>query len=387
MAVISLKFSEKYRLAVVFFQDICILNSVKIVIFAGGVGTRLWPLSRKNTPKQFEKIMDDKSMLQVSVSKLFPDFSWQDIYISTNKQYEDILKKQFPELPEQNLIFEPAMRDVGPAVGLMVATFIKRFPNEQITILWGDHLVKKDAEFRQALKVAEKLIEENGDRIVFIGQKPRFASVNLGYIEFGPETRTEGGIPVYEFVDFKYRPDETVAEEFLKDGKHAWNLGYFSTTPKFLWKAFEKNAPELFEKLKAISEVVDTPDYEKVLDEVYPTIEKISFDNAILEKLNPEDAQVLSVDIGWSDIGAWEALKEALAGSEEENVSKGNVELVDSKDTLAFNYNGQLIVGIDLEGMLVVNTGDVLLVCPKTSVPKIKKYVESLGGTVNEKLA
>src|SRR3989344_8910936 len=117
-------------------------------------------------------------MLQVSISKLFPDFGWGDIYISTNSQYEDILKKQFPEIPEENLIFEPALRDVGPAVGLMVANFINKYPLEQIAILWGDHLIKKEAEFREALKVGERLVEENPDRIVFIGQKPRFASVN-----------------------------------------------------------------------------------------------------------------------------------------------------------------------------------------------------------------
>lgn len=331
--------------------------------------------------------MDDKSMLQVSVSKVFPDFTWSDIYISTNKQYEDILKKQFPEIPEENLIFEPAMRDVGPAVGLMIANFIKKFPEEPIAILWGDHLIKKDAQFRSALKTAEKLIESDPEKIVFVGQKPRFASVNLGYIEFGGEVKKEGETPVYEFKAFKYRPEEEMAKRFLEDGQHAWNLGYFVTTPKFLWESFGKFSPELFSKLKQISDSVGTPEYEKTVDDIYPTLEKISFDNAILEKLDPSSGLVLSVDIGWSDIGAWEALKEALAESEEENVTKGNVDLVDSKDSLVFNYNGQLVVGLDLEDMLVVNTNDVLLVCPKKSVPKIKKYVESLSGTPNEKLA
>ncbi len=360
---------------------------MKIVVFAGGVGTRLWPLSRKNTPKQFEKIVDDQSMLQVSVSKLFPDFSWEDIHISTNSQYADILRKQFPQIPQENLIFEPAMRDVGPAVGLMVANFIKKFPNEPVAILWGDHLIKKADEFRKALKQAEKLVEQDPKRIVFVGQKPRFPSVNLGYIEFGEEIKNEGEIPVFEFKAFKYRPDEQMAKGFLADEKHAWNLGYFVTTPKFLWAQFEKSAPALFEKLQTISNALGTAEYEKVLDDIYPTIEKISFDNAILEKLDPADGLVLSVDIGWSDIGAWEALKEALAPSEEENVTKGNVELIDTKDSLVFNYNEQLVVGIDLQEMLVINTGDVLLVCPKNSVPKIKKFVEGLAGTVNEKLA
>src|SRR3989344_774430 len=132
---------------------------MKVVIFAGGVGTRLWPLSRKSTPKQFEKVEGESSMLQVSVSKLFPDFDWKDIYISTNKQYQDVLKKQFTKIPEDNLIFEPAMRDVGPAVGLMVANFVKKFPDEQIAILWGDHLIRKADEFRRVLKIAESLVE------------------------------------------------------------------------------------------------------------------------------------------------------------------------------------------------------------------------------------
>lgn len=360
---------------------------MKIVVFAGGVGTRLWPLSRKNTPKQFEKVVGDQSMLQVAINKLFPDFGWSDIYISTNLQYADILKKQFPEIPEDNLIFEPAMRDVGPAVGLMVANFIKTNPQEQIAILWGDHLIKKEKEFRDALKIGEKLVEENPDSIVFIGQKPRFASVNLGYIEFGKEVKRLGETPVYEFCDFKYRPDEEIANQFLTDGKHAWNLGYFVTTPKFLWNQFEKNSPEIFSKLSKISDSVGQPDYEQVLSEIYPTMEKISFDNAILEKIDPKNGLVLSVDIGWSDIGAWEALKEALAETEEDNVTRGNVDLLDTKDSLVFNSNGQLVVGIDLKGMLVINTGDVLLVCPKTAVPKIKKYVEGLAGGVNEKLA
>lgn len=359
---------------------------MKIVVFAGGVGTRLWPLSRKNTPKQFEKVVGDQSMLQISVSKLFPDFDWKDIYISTNSQYEDVLRKQFPEIPQENLIFEPAMRDVGPAVGLMVANFMKRFPDEQVAILWGDHLIKKEEDFRKALKVAEGIIEKDPERIVFVGQKPRFASVNLGYIEYGSTEEKIDGVSLYEFKAFKYRPDEETAKKYATDGKHAWNLGYFVTTPKFLWKTFEKSAPELFTKLKQIYDAVDTSEYEKVLQEVYPTAEKINFDNVLLEKLNPEDAQVISVDIGWSDIGAWEALKEALASSEDENVTQGNVEVIDSRDSLIFNYNGQLVVGIDLNNMLVVNTPDVLLVCPKTSVPKIKKYVEGLKGTDKENL-
>lgn len=360
---------------------------MKVIIFAGGVGTRLWPLSRKNTPKQFEKIVGDKSMLQIAVGKLFPEFEWKDIYISTGRNYKELVKNQLPELPPDNIIVEPEMRDVGPAVGLIISLFIKKSPDEPIALLWGsDHLVKEEALFRKVLKVAEKIVLKDPEKIVFIGQKPRFASQNLGYIEFGEKTGEIDEVPVFSFTGFKYRPQLSLAEKFLRDKHHAWNLGYFVTTPKFLWKLFEEFSPELFKKLEQINNAYQTPSFEKVLGEIYPTIEKISFDNAILEKLNPKNANVLSVDIGWSDIGAWEALKEALSEKEDENVTKGKVMLEDSSDTLMFNFTNQLAVGIDLNDMLVINTEDVILVCPKDSVPKIKKLVESLNGTEHEHL-
>lgn len=360
---------------------------MKVVIFAGGVGTRLWPLSRKNTPKQFEKIVGDQSMIQIAVNKLMPAFTWEDIYISTSKDYKDILAEQLPKLPKDNIIVEPATRDVGPAVGLVTARFIKENPETPFAILWGsDHLVKREEEFRNALLAAEKIVNDNSQRIVFVGQKPRFASQNLGYIEFGSEIQKVDNISVFEFTGFKYRPEQALAEEFLKDGKHSWNLGYFVTTPRFLWNSFERFSPELFSDLKKISDSYQTSDYETVLEDVYPKIEKISFDNAVLERIDKKDGRVISVDIGWSDIGAWEALKEALSETADENVTKGKVMVEDSRDSLVFNYTDQLTVGIDLNEMLVINTEDVVLVCPKSSVPKIKKLVESLAGTPHEHL-
>lgn len=360
---------------------------MNIVIFAGGVGSRLWPLSRKNTPKQFEKILGDKSTLQLAAHRLQPDFAWDNLYVSTGKQYLDIVRKQLPEMPANHVVGEPVRRDVGPAVGLMTAILAKEAPDEPMAILWSDHMVKKEEHFRKILQAAGKIVEEDPDKVVFVAQKPRFASQNLGWIHHGSQTFAKENIPFFSFEGFKYRPDTQIAEEYFSSGKHAWNLGYFVTTPQFLLKQFEKYAPELHVGIMKIADAWGSENFEKVLEEIYPTFTEINFDNAILENLDPKDAYVASENIEWSDIGAWEALKEALAGNEEDNVTKGDVMLEESRDTLVYNFGQQLVVGIDLDDFIVVNTEDVVLVAPKTSVAKVKKFVEKLEGTKHEHLA
>jgi mannose-1-phosphate guanylyltransferase len=359
---------------------------MKIVIFAGGVGSRLWPLSRKNTPKQFEKILGDKSTLQLAVDRLQPDFAWEDIFIATGEAYADIVRQQLPQLPPDHVIGEPTMRDVGPAVGLMTGILTKVAPGEPMAILWSDHLVKREDHFRKILKTAGEVVAEDKQRIIFVAQKPRFASENLGWIDYGEKSFEKNDLAFYKFHATKYQPDSPTAKNYFESGHHAWNLGYFVTTPEFLWGQFEKLAPAVFDSVKKIVDGWGTDEFKKRLDKIYPTVEKIHFDNVILEKLRSEDAYVISENIEWSDIGAWEALKEALEKREEDNVIKGNALVEDSTDSLIFNYTKQLVVGIDLDDVVIVNTNDVILVCPKTSVPKIKKIVGSLQGTSNEHL-
>lgn len=359
---------------------------MKIAIFAGGVGTRLWPLSRKNTPKQFKKIIGEKSTLQLAIDRLLPDFRLEDIYISTGKRYEEIVRSHLSEIPSKNFIFEPDMRDVGPAVGLTCAIIGKEHPDSPIAILWSDHFVQKERRFKEVLKMAESLIREKISSMILIGQRARFANQNLGWIEFGENLSEIRETKVYSFKRTIYRPTLGEAEEFLKNKNFAWNPGYFVTTPRFLLSQYKKFTPEIWEGLTKIQHSIGKSNYLTVLEKIYPTFEKISFDNAILERVNPKHISVIAADLGWSDIGAWEALKEALEISSGENVTRGKVLINDSSDNLVFNYTDQLTVGIDLEKMIVINTDDVLLICNKNSVPKIKKLVESLSGTPNEHL-
>lgn len=360
---------------------------MNIVIFAGGVGSRLWPLSRKNTPKQFEKILGDKSTLQLAADRLQPDFPWGSLYVSTGHQYTDIVKAQLPQMPGTHVIGEPVRRDVGPAVGLMTAILAKEAPLEPMAILWSDHLVKKEDHFRKILKTAGEIVLKDPNKIVFVSQKPRFASQNLGWIHYGKKVIEKNNLPFFSFAGFQYRPDTPTAEKYFTSGQHAWNLGYFVTTPQFLLGKFKEFVPDLYIGITKIADAWGTDKFDKVLQEVYPTLQEINFDNAVLESLNPQDALVASENIDWSDIGAWEALKEALADDENANVVKGDVKLESCRDALVYNFGKQLVVGIDLDDFIVVNTDDVVLVAPKKSVSKVKKFVEKLEGTEHEHLA
>ena len=359
---------------------------MKIIIFAGGVGTRLWPLSRKNTPKQFEKIIGDKSTLQLAVDRLQPEFKPEDIYIATGKKYEEIVRRHLPQIPQENFIFEPEMRDVGPAVGTAMGIVGRDNPDAPVGIVWSDHFVKKERRFREVLGFAKDMVSKNKESIVFIGQRARFANQNLGWLEFGDEVDNIRGTKVFEFKKLIYRPSLEDAQKFLESQTYAWNPGYFVTTPRFILSQYEKFAPDIWKGIMEIQNAVGTDEYESVLQRVYPEFEKISFDNAILEKIEPKHVFVIAADLGWSDVGAWEALKEALEVDSKENVTRGKAMITDSVDNLVFNYTDQLVVGIDLEEMLVINTDDVVLVCNKKSVPKIKKLVESLAGTEHELL-
>ncbi len=358
---------------------------MKAIIFAGGTGTRLWPLSRRKSPKQFEKIVGEKSTLQLAVERLVPDFKYSDIYISTNSLYKDIVKKQLAKIPETNFFFEPEKKDVAPAIALAMGILLQQNPDEPVAILWSDHLVKRAPLFKKILKLAAQEIEKNPEKIIFIANKPRFPSTNLGYIHIGEKLKTVDKINIYRFEGLKYKPDEETAKKFFHSGKYGWNLGYFVTTPRFIYQYFQRLSPNIYKNTELILKNFEKSNYELFLKKAYGQVENINFDNAILENLDKKDASVIIEDIGWSDIGSWEALKEALQPHTSENVIRGKVYLDQVSDSLIYNYdNDKIVVGVDLDENIVINTKDVILITKKNSMGKVKKIVESFSGTKHE---
>jgi len=353
---------------------------MKIILFAGGAGTRLWPLSRKNSPKQFEKMFDGKSTIQMMFNRIRKKYDPSDIYISTNRKYSSIIQKQLSELPVENIIVEPEKRDLAPALGYSFMRLKASGYTGPVAIIWSDGLIEDDTDFVNALQVAEELIIEKEDRFIYFGEKPRFANENLGWITIGNEIENRKGVSVCSFKNWIYRPPLEECKKLFAEGKSLFNLGYFVTSIDFVLELYQKNMPKMYSKLE---EIIRNPDK---LDSIYPTLESISFDDAILVKTTPDQAVVLGLDIGWSDPGTHYALKEALQKSKKDNVTKGEVIVHETEDSLVYNTEKDKVVAtIGLNEFIIVNTEDALLVCHKDQIPKIKDLLQKFEGTKLEK--
>lgn len=360
---------------------------MKIIIFAGGSGRRLWPISRQKSPKQFEPIIGEKSTLRLAVDRVIDTYGAENIFISSNEAYADIIREQLPELPASNVIGEPARRDLAAAVGLAMAhlafaTAEDALDTEPVAILWGDNYMDQVDVFRRVLDGAEKLIASNKAKILFIGETPRFANDQLGWIGLGEELGSINGRPYYGFDSLHYRPPLVECKRMFAENTHVWNTGYFVTTIGFVRKQYQQLQPNMWVGLKEIEEAIGQPNYQQTLHRVYPNLDVLSFDDAILHDIEPADALVLHGEMGWSDPGTLYALKEAVNPDLNANVTKGKVIVAQSSDCLVYNYEAdKLVTVIGLEGMIVVNTEDAILVVHKDQIPLVKKMVDGLEGT------
>ncbi len=356
---------------------------MKAIIFAGGTGRRLWPISRQASPKQFEPIVGDKSTLRLAVERALALCAPEDVYIGTNERYLPLIALQTPELPAANLIGEPARRDLAAAVGLALTHLLHRgSADDVVAILWGDNTMNDPTTFHRIVTAAGELIAAGEGDIVFIGETPRFANENLGWIGLGPRLGEFAGRPYFRFASLTYRPPADRCRAMLAAGSHVWNTGYFVTSLGYLQAAYARHQPAMWAALQQIGARIGQSDYRQALHDLYPTLEEIHFDEAILTHLATDRGLVLHGKMGWGDPGTLYALKEFLEPDPAANASRGLVRIVDTSDSLIYNYEpGKLLVTIGLEGMIVVNTEDAILVVDKHHIPAVKKVVDGLAGT------
>lgn len=360
---------------------------MKIIIFAGGSGKRFWPLSRKDYPKQFQPLIDNKSTVEMMVGRVAKTYGWNNIYIPTTERLVSLIKKMFPKIPTSNIFTEPMRRDLGPAVGLAMVKMRKlNAGDEPVTILWSDNFPADGKEFAKCLKAGEELLLENPDRLIFLGEKATFANDNLGWIEIGKKLKDENGIPVHELKSFKYRPDVETARKWFKNENFVWNTGYFVTTPNFTLRKYKENKPTMYKQLEEIEKALDTHNENQILQKIYPEMEPLHFDNVVLEGLKKNESAVLKTNFKWSDPGTLYALKQFLQESDEANVTKGEVYNYDTRDSLVYNFvDKQIVTTIGLDGFVVVNTPDAILVTHKDRIGDIKNMLAQWDKTDLEK--
>jgi mannose-1-phosphate guanylyltransferase len=363
---------------------------MKIIIFAGGSGRRLWPISRQKSPKQFEQIIGDQSTLQLAVARVRHTYGAANIFVSTNEQYVELVRGQLPEIPPEQIIGEPARRDLAAAVGLALSHLAHHtdHADEPIAILWGDNYMSQVDNFLAVMETAEQLLTQKLASILFIGETPRFPNENLGWIGLGPEKGRIQGRPYYGFASLTYRPPLADCRRMFAEGTHVWNTGYFVTTIGFVQSLYRQQQPQLWDRLSQIQAVIGQESYQETLQAIYPNLAVMSFDDAILQHMPADQALVLHSEMGWSDPGTLYALKEAIDPDPAANVTKGLVQTAEAADCLVYNYEPEKLVAvIGLEGVIVVNTGDALLVVHKDKIPLVKKMVDSLDGTELEKFS
>lgn len=343
------------------------------VIMAGGTGTRLWPLSRQDRPKQALTLVGDQTMFQLAVERIRPVFPAGRILVITRREHASILMTQVPELPPENFILEPEGRGTAPAIGLAAIHLQQRDPDAIMAILTADHFISDTGQFCKVLKAAGKLAAN--DNLVTLGIHPSSASTGFGYIEHGLELEESDGFPVHAVQRFTEKPHPDEAGRMVASGMYSWNSGMFICRTGRMLEEFERQMPAFYSQLMEIKDSLGTPGYQPVLESLWPRIEKQTIDYGVMEAARR--VVVIPVEIGWTDVGSWGSLFDLLPANDSENVLVGDHLDIDTQRTLVFGKN-RLVATLGVKDLIIVDTEDALLVCSREHEQEVKRIVEKL---------
>lgn len=340
------------------------------------MGTRLWPYSRAQRPKQFHAMAGSRTMIQDAVERIAPIAAAEDVFVSTGTPAEELVRQQLPQLPNDHLIVEPALRNTGPAVGLECALLEARYPGCTVASLGSDHYIGRPEEFCRILEAAAEAADREPDYLFTVGIKPTRAETGYGYIRKGKALCVARGEQVFEVNGFTEKPDAERAREYLASGDYLWNSNMFVWKAATVLALFERHHPEIFAILDRIRNAVGSPAEREVIADEYVRLPDISVDHAIIE---PADrVATLEADVEWGDIGSWAALTDVLPTDDEGNLFSGQVLSLDSQNTTAYGPSGKLIALIGVQDLVVVDTADALLVCRKDQAQRVREIAERL---------
>jgi mannose-1-phosphate guanylyltransferase len=352
-------------------------NNYYAVVMAGGGGTRLWPLSRQSRPKQMLKLVDERTLFQAAVARLDGLFTPEHIFVVTVEEQAEELQAQAPEIPPENYLLEPMPRGTASVVGFAAIAIHNRDPQASMAVVTADHIIKNEEKYRQLLLSAYQTAQDG--YLVTLGILPTYAATGYGYIQQGDLVGNYQDLNVYRALRFREKPSIEQAREMLESSDHAWNSGMFVWRVDRIMAEFSRQMPDLYSKLMEISNAWDQPQIQEVIGTVWPRIKSQTIDFGIME--NAENVAVIPAQgLGWSDVGTWDALFDVLPADENGNIVMGGMHVpIDTQDTLIYtNQEHRLIVTIGVEDLVIVDTGDVVLVCHKNQVQEVRQVVDQL---------
>lgn len=353
-------------------------EKVRALIFCGGYGTRMWPMSRQSLPKQFQPLLDDKSFFQATIDRIKLGFKPEDIFFSVPQEQVKFVKAQARGIPEKNIIAEPERRDTLGAVAYAAAFLDYHFPKSLVAAVWGaDHIVRNEERFIRLLKLGARVCQKK-NVLAKIDAKPTYPSTANGWVKIGKVIGKISGYKVYEFLEHVEKPKLEKAKRLFTNKSYLINVGYFVWRTSVLLNLYKKYSPGCYSHIQKIKKAMGTINEKEVLKKEYSQIEKTSVDFGLFEKLPPEAQLVIPADIGWYDCGTWYLLYEALAIGKRQNISQGDVEFMDSQGNLVYIPKKKIAAIIGVEDLVVVDTKDGLLVCHRNRTEEVKKFYNLL---------
>jgi mannose-1-phosphate guanylyltransferase len=343
------------------------------LIMAGGKGERFWPASRNTKPKQLLSIVSEETMISQTVSRLEGLIEKEDIFIVTGESYKKSILEQVEGLKEENIICEPVGRDTANAIALAGIYIEKKYDDAAVCVLSADHAIKPVEEFRNNLIFAFSIAEEN-DCIITIGIVPTRPDTGYGYIQKDGLYKKNDNTSAFKVFEFKEKPDKETAFEYFKSGNYLWNSGMFIWKNSFFMHEYKKHLNENYAKLEYLKENIGTPKENEILKDIFPTLFKISVDYGVLEK--SKNIYCIESTFQWDDVGSWSSLYRHIDTDKNGNAIKGNAALLDSSGCLTYADDDTIIGIVDLEDIMVIKSGNAVLVCRKKDDQKVKKLLE-----------
>lgn len=336
----------------------------------GGIGSRFWPYSREDKPKQFIDFLGTgRSLLQMSYDRVLPMVRPENILVVTNAKYAPLIRQQLPDLPEANILLEPARRNTAPCIAWAAYHIAAIDPEASIMVAPSDHLITREALFEKAVGNGFEFVETH-DALLTLGISPSRPETGYGYIQVGQQVQGD----IYQVKTFTEKPKLELAKVFLESGEFFWNSGIFLWSARTIIRELKNNAPDVANIFEKGKELFGTPAEKQFIEENFPGCMGISIDFAVMEKA--QNVYVETVTFGWNDLGTWSALYDNSPRNRDANVAQNcNLLAYNSTDNI-FAVSGDKLVVVDgLKGYIVADTGDVLLICPKAEEQRIKQMV------------